>query len=178
MVWPGNTRKIEELVQTHYRSLFAFAYRLSGSVQEAEDLTQDTFCQAQAKLGQLRDWAKARSWLFTILRNGYLHRVRARKIENRVPLEEVGELPERLPAPLPEVDPEKLQLALNELAEEFRTPLILFYFEEFSYREIAEQMEVPLGTIMSRLARAKAYLRSRLLQPGDLALAQDRREGG
>ena len=55
--------------------------------------------------------------------------------------------------------------ALNDLPEVFRTPMILFYFEEFSYRDIAEQMDLPLGTVMSRLARAKAYLRGRLLQP-------------
>ena len=56
----------------------------------------------------------------------------------------------------------QLQQALNELDETFRTPIILFYFDEFSYRDIAEQMELPIGTVMSRLARAKAYLRNRL----------------
>lgn len=174
MVWPGKKKQMEELVSSHYRSLFAFAYRLSGSVQEAEDLTQETFCQAQSKLDQLRDSNKARSWLFTILRNGYLHRVRAQKMENRVPLDDIAELPDRLPETLPQADPEKLQQALGELAESFRTPLILFYFEDFSYREIAEQMDLPLGTIMSRLARARAYLRNRLLEP--LVLAQPRGE--
>ncbi len=54
---------------------------------------------------------------------------------------------------------------LNDLPEEFRSPVVLFYFEEFSYKEIAEQMGVPVGTIMSRLARAKAYLRQRLMTP-------------
>jgi RNA polymerase sigma-70 factor (ECF subfamily) len=56
-----------------------------------------------------------------------------------------------------------LQEALNDLPEVFRTPIILYYFEDFSYRDIAEHMELPLGTVMSRLARAKAYLRNRLL---------------
>jgi RNA polymerase sigma-70 factor (ECF subfamily) len=60
------------------------------------------------------------------------------------------------------VDPEQLQHAMSELPEDFRTPLLLFYFEDFSYREIAQQMQVPLGTVMSRLARAKAFLRGRL----------------
>jgi RNA polymerase sigma-70 factor (ECF subfamily) len=70
-------------------------------------------------------------------------------------------------AEMPEIDPAKLQQALNELDESFRTPIILFYFEEFSYRDIAEQMELPIGTVMSRLARAKAYLRSRLAPSSD-----------
>ena len=70
-----------------------------------------------------------------------------------------------MPEPLADVDPQRLQAALDELPEIFRTPVILFYFEDFSYRDMADQMEVAIGTIMSRLARAKAFLRGRLLQP-------------
>jgi RNA polymerase sigma-70 factor (ECF subfamily) len=61
-----------------------------------------------------------------------------------------------------EFDSEKLQLALNELPEEFRFPLVLFYFQELSYQEIAAQLDVPLGTVMSRLSRGKQHLRRRL----------------
>jgi RNA polymerase sigma-70 factor (ECF subfamily) len=129
-------------------------------------LTQDAFCQAQRKLGQLRDWDRAKAWLFSILRNAYLHRLRAHKHDPVVSLDGVGDLPQRLPDPLPEVDPQRLQQALNELPEAFRTPLILYYFEDFSYRAIAEQMDLPLGTVMSRLARGKAHLRSQLLSTG------------
>src|SRR5947209_13027424 len=68
MQWPGHTRRVEELVARHYASLYRYAFRLSGAPQEAEDLTQETFCQAQKKLGQLRDPQRARGWLFTILR--------------------------------------------------------------------------------------------------------------
>ncbi|MBI3408561.1 MAG: RNA polymerase sigma factor [Planctomycetes bacterium] len=164
MRWPGPSCKIEELVEAHYGTLYRYAFRLSGSAAEAEDLTQDTFCQAQSKLRQLREPDKARPWLFAILRNAYLHRVRDRKIENSVSLDCVGDLPDRLHEPLPEIDPVRLQEALDDLPEVFRTPVILFYFEEFSYRDIADQMGVPIGTIMSRLARAKAFLRGRLMQ--------------
>jgi RNA polymerase sigma-70 factor (ECF subfamily) len=157
---------VEQLVDEHYAVLYRYAFRLSGSAADAEDLTQETFCQAQLKLGQLRDPDKAKPWLFSILRNAYLHRVRAHKRERAVSLDGVGDLPERLPKPLPEVDPQRLQEALNELPEAFRTPIILYYFEDFSYRAIAEQMDLPVGTVMSRLARAKAHLRSRLLAPG------------
>ena len=164
MRWFGRQRQVEQLVGAYYEPLYRYAYRLSGSPQEAEDLTQETFCQAQNKLGQLREPDRAKAWLFSILRNGYLRRVRSSKQEHRVPLDSVGEIPERPSEPLPEVDPAQLQAALGELPEAFRTPIILFYFEEFSYREIADQMTVPLGTVMSRLARAKTYLRQRLLQ--------------
>lgn len=170
MRWPGDTQNIRKLVEAHYGALYRYAYRLSGSVQEAEDLTQETFCQAQVKLNQLRDWDKAKAWLFAILRNAYLHRVRDRKNENAVSLDIIGELPGRMAEAMSEIDPKRLQEILDELPETFRTPVILFYFEDLSYRDMADQMDVPIGTIMSRLARAKAYLRGRLSQVNVLAL--------
>ncbi len=172
MRWFGRTKKVEQLVAAFYQPLYRYAYRLSGSPQEAEDLTQEAFCQAQLKLGQLRDETRAKAWLFSILRNTYLHRVRASKLEQRVPLDAVGEIPDRPTEPLPEIDPAELQRALGELPETFRTPVVLYYFEEFSYREIAEQMAVPLGTVMSRLARAKGFLRQRLLSPAPSIAAE------
>jgi len=165
---PGSRRRIEELVAEQYVPLHRYAYRLSGCAAEAEDLTQEAFCQAQLKLNQLRDPGRAKAWLFSILRNTYLHRLRTARRQSTVSLEFVDDVVERLPEPLPEVEPQRLQEALNELPEDFRTPLILYYFEDFSYREIAEQMEVPLGTVMSRLARAKTHLRNRLT-PGTAA---------
>lgn len=162
MQWPGSRRKIEELVEQHYRSLYAYAYRLSGCQAQAEDLTQETFCQAQAKFSQLRESQLAKAWLFTILRNLFLQRLRDDKSEAWVPLDEVGEVASPWSEPLPDVDPAQLQQALDELPEAFRSPLILFYFEDFSYREIADQLGVAIGTVMSRLARAKAFLKQRL----------------
>jgi RNA polymerase sigma-70 factor (ECF subfamily) len=163
---------VERLVDDHYVALYRYAYRLSGSSADAEDLTQDAFCQAQLKLGQLRDPARAKAWLFSILRNAYLRRCRSEKHEPLLSLNGIGDLPERTPEPLPEVDPERLQQALSELPEVFRSPVILFYFEDFSYRDIAEQMELPIGTVMSRLARAKAFLRNRLLPSVAVAAAE------
>ena len=165
MATPGGQRTLERLVDGHYADLFRYAYRLSGSAADAEDLTQEAFCKAQANLGQLRDPGRAKPWLFRILRNAYLHRLRTERQARCVSLDDVGDVPEPSPEPLPDVDPEQLQLALNELSEVYRTPLILYYFDDFSYREIAEQMELPIGTVMSKLARAKAWLRGRLLQP-------------
>src|SRR5262249_54787699 len=102
-----------------------------------------------------------------------LHRLRADRQQRCISLEGVGDLPEPSHEPLPPVDPEQLQQALNELPEVFRTPVILFYFEDFSYRDIAEQMDLPLGTVRSRLARAKAHLRERLLPPAARVLIVD-----
>jgi RNA polymerase sigma-70 factor (ECF subfamily) len=175
MALPGSQREVQQLVDENYIALYRYAYRLSGSTADAEDLTQEAFCKAQLHLGQLRDPARAKSWLFCILRNVYLHQVRAEKNQHCVSLTDMNDLPERSPGPLSQVDPERLQQALNELPESFRTPVILYYFEDFSYRDIAEQIDLPLGTVMSRLARAKAHLRKRLVDPVAVVAADGRR---
>lgn len=159
----GSRRGIAPLVEQHYESLYRYAYRLSGSAADAEDLTQETFFKAQTQLTQLRDLEKAKPWLFRILRNAFLQRVRGEQAHKQVSLDAVGEVTAPLPAELPEIGSDQLQQALNELPESFRTPVILYYFEEMSYRDIAEQMELPIGTVMSRLARAKTHLRERLV---------------
>ncbi len=164
MGMPGSQRIVERLVEEHYIGLYRYAYRLTGSEADAEDLTQETFCKAQMNLSQLRAKDREKNWLFTILRNAYLHRVRSEK-QHAVSLDQVGDVPDNLPEALPDVDPDQLQQALGELPEVYRTPILLYYFEDFSYRDIAEQMDLPIGTVMSRLARAKTWLRSRLLAP-------------
>lgn len=150
------------LIDAHYQALYRYAYRLGGSAADAEDLVQETFGKALPRLATLREADRAKAWLFRILRNAYLHRVRDEKRNRYVPGENLDELAAIEPAATPAVDPATLQAALDGLDETFRTPLILFYFEEFSYRDIAEQMDLPIGTVMSRLARAKSYLRAKL----------------
>jgi RNA polymerase sigma-70 factor (ECF subfamily) len=148
------------LVEQHYELLYRYAYHLSGSSADAEDLAQETFCTAQAKLYQLRDAAHARAWLCAILRNHYLGGCRNNQA---VPVQSLDDLPDHSTVESDEViDAERVREVLAELPEPYRTAVILFYFEEYSYRQIAEQMGVPIGTVMSRLSRGKAYLRSRL----------------
>jgi RNA polymerase sigma-70 factor (ECF subfamily) len=167
MAGRGGQPALQELVDGHYAALYRYAYRLSGSAEEAADLTQETFCKAHARFSQLREPGQAKAWLYSILRNEFLHRVRADNHRRMVSLDGVTEPAADAPDPFPDVEPERLQAALNELPELFRTPLILFYFEDFSYRDIAEQMDLPIGTVMSRLNRAKAFLRERLAPPDD-----------
>ena len=159
----GSADGLHQLIDAHYQSLYRYAFRLSGSTADAEDLTQEAFSKALTRLGQLREPDRVKGWLFRILRNAYLHRVRDEKRHRVVPLDAVGDLPESCPETMPDIDPARLQVALNELDEAFRTPIVLYYFEDFSYRDIADQMDLPIGTVMSRLARGKAYLRSRLV---------------
>lgn len=156
--------EIAQLVVEHHAAVYRYAYRLTGSVADAEDLTQQVFLVACQKLGQLRNEASARGWLLTVLRNAFL------KGEQRwepVPAVDVqlnlDGIPEAISAA--EIDRERLQEALNEMPEGFRVVLAMFYFESYSYKEIAERLGMPIGTVMSRLARAKVYLRGRLFEP-------------
>lgn len=176
MLGLGSSRSVLPLVDAHYAALYRFAYRLSGCKETAADLTQETFCQAQRKLDQLRDWNRGRSWLYAILRNAYLHRLRSSRTEKTVSLDDVGDLPGPAPDELPDVEGPQLQKALDQLPEPYRTPLILFYFEDFSYRAIAEHLDIALGTVMSRLARAKAFLKARLSGANPSALEEAGRD--
>jgi len=152
--------EIAQLVEQYYSSIYRFAFRLSGQASDAEDLAQQAFMDAQRKLDTLRDPTKVRAWLFMIVRNLYRRGIRDRKGDRQLPLESVAE-PTTAEQSLP-LDHEGLQLALNDLPEEFRTVVLLFYFRELSYREIAAEMELPMGTVMSRLSRGKQFLRQRL----------------
>jgi RNA polymerase sigma-70 factor (ECF subfamily) len=160
------TVEISQLVDQHYESVFRFAYRLSGTSHEAEDISQQAFLDAQRKLYTLRDPDKVRAWLFMIVRNLYRRQIRDRVTHGEVALEVLADpvdkrrgSGERVEQAL---DSESLQQVLNELPEEFRSVLLLFYFRELSYREIAEQLDVPIGTVMSRLSRGKKQLRERI----------------
>jgi len=157
----SRVRDLSELVNRHAALLYRYAYRLCGSAAEAEDLTQQAYLTAHRKLHQLRDPARAKGWLCAILRTTYLKGLRRRGGVPVVSFESLSEI-EDVPPDEPPVDPQELQRALDLLPEEFRTPVILYYFREFSYKEIARQMDVPVGTVMSRLARAKTQLRRHL----------------
>ena len=173
---------LPQLIDAHYEALYRYAYRLTGSAADAEDLTQEAFGKALARLPQLREPERAKGWLFRILRNLYLHKVRDEKRHRVVPLDAVGDLPAARPRRCRKSTRPACSRRSNELDEAFRTPMILFYFEEFSYRDIAEQMDLPIGTVMSRLARAKAYL-AKCLEPArrtgrKLALSPTRPRAG
>jgi RNA polymerase sigma-70 factor, ECF subfamily len=155
---------IAQLVADHHQAVYRYAYRLTGSVADAEDLTQEVFLLAQERLGQLRKPESARSWLYTILRNRFL---KAAQRPQAVPATTVGLNLDALPVDMEDVEAlegERLQEALNQLPAEFRVVVAMFYFEDYSYCEIAEKLDVPIGTVMSRLARAKGQLRSKLAE--------------
>ena len=162
--WADMADQMTQLVAEHHQAVYRYAYRLTGTVQDAEDMTQKVFLAAQRKIGQLRKMDSARNWLFAILRNCFLKDRQRRWPSLAADLSLNMDL---LPAPTgnDESDHDQLQSALNQLTDASRLVVVMFYLEECSYREIASRLEVPIGTVMSRLARARGHLRSLLLEP-------------
>ena len=153
----------EHLVQAHYASLHRFALSLARDETAAADLVQQTFYLWAAKGDKLRVARAARSWLLTTLHREFLG---TRRREHRFAHVEVTEADEELPHVPPraadQLDGHAVMQALMQVAEVYRAPLALFYLEDMSYKEIAETLEVPAGTVMSRLARGKDRLRQLL----------------
>ncbi len=164
----GTSVDLAGLIVAHHAALYRYAYRLCGCATEADDLTQQAFLVAQQRLHQLREADRAGAWLFAVLRSCFLKSLRRQRPANAATLNvEVEEFAGPMPA-AEEIDRERLAAALADLPEEFRLVVLMFYFEELSYQEIAEQLEIPIGTVMSRLSRAKGHLRRRLEDEPDL----------
>jgi RNA polymerase sigma factor (sigma-70 family) len=154
----------EQLVALHHESLYRFAFSLAGNPDDAAELTQETYVRLLSKSWQLRDRTKIKSWLFTTLYRIFLG---WKKHENRFPHVEVmsaeHELPPLLPETANELDSEMAMDTALDLEEHFRAPLVLYYLQCLTYREIADVLNVPIGTVMSRLSRGKDLLRQRLM---------------
>ena len=129
---------------------------------DAEDLTQQAFLIAHQKLHQLRELDRSRSWLLAVVRSCFLKSIRRPR---PVAAQDLELSLDQVAAQTPEVeliDREELTSALTELPGEFRLVVLMFYFEDLSYQQIAEQLNLPIGTVMSRLSRVKCRLRERL----------------
>jgi len=153
-----------QLVDAHYGALYRFALSLARSEADACDLVQQTFYIWATKGAALRDAAKAKTWLFTTLYREFL---RGRRRDGRImALEDLSPEDQELPAEsidyVRRLDGVQVVEMLQQVDEVFRAPLTLFYLEDLSYQEIATTLEVPVGTVMSRLSRGKTQLRAAL----------------
>lgn len=153
----------EKLVEDFYMPLYRFALSLSRRESDAADLTQQTFFLWASKGHQLRDASKVKTWLFTSLYREFLGRKRQQdrfvEAENNPEAIAVQVVPATV---VDQLDSDIVQHALLELEEIYRAPLTLFYLRQLSYKEIAETLEIPIGTVMSRISRAKEQLRRAL----------------
>jgi len=157
--------EFEELVDQYYQALYRFGFSLAKNPDRAADLVQQTFVIWAQKGHQLKDRSKAKTWLFTTLYREHLGN--ARKSQKHPELE-ISEVEHELPADANEsgrqIDAQRAVSLLNGLDETFRAPLTLFYLQQHSYKEIAEVLDVPIGTVMSRISRGKEQLRKKMSQ--------------
>jgi RNA polymerase sigma-70 factor, ECF subfamily len=155
---------IERVVYELYAPVYRFALSLAESETEAADLTQETFlilCRHQA---QVRDPNKIKSWLFTTLRRTFLRTLRKRYSRPEVELDSKHHELSVEPMGSRSVDAGVILSALSQLEEGFRNVLELFYIADLSYKEISTTLAIPIGTVMSRLARAKERLKDALME--------------
>jgi RNA polymerase sigma-70 factor, ECF subfamily len=149
----------ENLVASYYGPLYQFAFSLTRDEPDSCDLVQQTFCIWANKGHQLRDKTKVKTWLFTTLHREFLGACRKR---NRFPLVDLDQATAELPVVLPpsanRLDAAQMLAALSQLDEIYQAPVALFYLQDYSYNEIAGILDVPLGTVKSRLARGLGRL--------------------
>jgi RNA polymerase sigma-70 factor (ECF subfamily) len=151
--------EFEKLVELYYRDLYRFGFSLTGSEADACDLTQETFYIWAKKRHRLKDPASVKGWLFTTLHREFLQICRRPDRFSHEPVNEVAEdLPHVSTEVVNRIDAQTLLETLGQIDESHRTPLVLYYIEDLSYKEIAGVLEIPLGTVQSRIARAKMYL--------------------
>jgi len=157
----NSTEQFEAIVNEHYEPLYRFALSLTRAEPDACDLTQQTFHTWATKGHQLRHLTKVKTWLFTVLYRSFLV---AKRREYRFPHSSLdGEAAENLQADSPEPDAQadvcQVLPALARVDEVYQAAVALYYLDDCSYREIAAILEVPIGTVKSRIARGIAQLK-------------------
>ena len=135
-----------------------YARALTGERSAADDLVQDTLERAWNKLHLWRDGSDLRAWLFTIMHNVHVNQVRSRMAAATVPLDEAAEAPVRA-TQTDMLEVRDIDTALQQLSLDQRQVLLLVAVERMSYDETARTLGIPIGTVMSRLARARERLR-------------------
>jgi RNA polymerase sigma-70 factor (ECF subfamily) len=150
----------EEIVTQYYEPLFRFAISLTHSESDASDLTQQTFYVWATKGHQLRDPSKVKTWLFTTLHRAFLS---GRRKQSRVIYDDLEEASEEIPdvslEPGRQTDCLQAVVAMSKVDKVYQAALILFYLDDCSYKEIASILQIPVGTVKSRIARGILLLR-------------------
>jgi RNA polymerase sigma-70 factor, ECF subfamily len=166
-----NAASFEDLALPLFDQLYNFAQWLTQDRTEAEDLVQETFTKALRGFSSFRTGTNFRAWIYRILRNSFLSSRTG--LKTMVSLDEEGSIELEADNPTPEIrlieqaNRETVQRALERLPVPFREILLLCEVEEMSYQEISETLSIPMGTVMSRLSRARKALRSDLLAKGE-----------
>ena len=171
----GDFSAMDELVQRHYRPVFNLAFRLSGNYDDAQDIVSEAFIRVHNALPNFRGDAHFTTWLYRIVKNVFLDERKKQRIRTHSSLEEMVDLEDSAvsrqvedPGPGPQWMVERgeradtIQRAVQTLPEAQRVMIALYHFHHRSYEEIAEVMGLPIGTVKSRLNRARLALKSKL----------------
>lgn len=157
--------EFEDLLEQYYRPLYQFAFSLTRSEPDACDLTQHAFYTWRIKGQQLRDPSKVKAWLFTTLHRAFLQMRRWENQFRHYELEQVfSELPPVSPNEHSGLDAADVLEALEHVDDVFRAPVSLFYLQDCAYKDIAAILNVPLGTVKSRIARGISQLKTILVR--------------
>jgi RNA polymerase sigma-70 factor (ECF subfamily) len=162
--------EIKDYLLPHVELIFRCACRLTRKAHDAEDLTQETFYYAIKRFSQLKDRDKAKNWLFSILRNLFLKDLEKNKKRIDIEFDSVSNtISGKVDIEADHLKSEaayNLRAALDKLDDRLKAPIKMFYFEKLSYKEIAKSLDLPIGTVMSRIARGKVYMRRELRRSG------------
>ena len=165
-----------EEILPHLDSLYNFGLRLTSDPNDAEDLVQDTIVKAYRFFSSYEKGTNAKAWLFRILKNSYINNYRRQsKKPQEVDYDEVSSFYESIRAERTETSDledkmfrelidDELTNALDQIPEDFRTVVLLCDVEDFTYEEIANMLDVPIGTIRSRLHRGRNLLKAQLME--------------
>lgn len=166
----------QEEIIPHLDAMYNFALRLTSDPNDAEDLVQDTIVKAYRFFSSYEKGTNAKAWLFRILKNSYINNYRKQsKQPSQVDYDEVSSFYETIRADrtdtsdledrmFRELIDDDISNALEELPEDFRTVVLLCDVEGFTYEEIANMLDVPIGTIRSRLHRGRNLLKAQLVE--------------
>ncbi len=170
----NNNERFSELARPYIKFLYNMALRYAGNSYDAEDMVQETLFIALKKINTLRDDTKCKSWLFSVLRNVFLKELRIKGRKYKFEFDERDDYITALNGFADNGDVEKafdkkvdelqIQRILDKLPEKYKSPILLYFMEELSYQEISEYLDIPIGTVMSRLSRAKIFLKKEMLK--------------
>jgi len=164
----GETDAFETLVRRHEKTIFNLVYRMLGDTEEAAEVSQEVFLSAFRATGQFRGDANFSTWLYRIAINHASTRRKTLNSRQRkvVPIESADSLHDPEPGPLEILERqeirEKVQFALNQLEPDDAAVILLRDMQDVSYSEVAHVLQIPVGTVKSRLHRARQALKSRL----------------
>jgi RNA polymerase sigma-70 factor (ECF subfamily) len=163
--------QVDTMCIEYLDGLYSYAMVLTRNHADAEDLVQETYIRAMQAMRKLRADSNIKGWLFTILKNIWFNQLRKRHNgPQMVEIEAGDDLANNIVEPsknsyhlyVSKLEAEQVRAAIQELPVEFREVILLREYEDFSYKEIATILHCPLGTVMSRLGRARARLRTLL----------------